>query len=63
MKVFSNLNDWFQEFRMYHRKDGKIVKLDDDLMSATRYANMMKRFAVIKPAPLAPIKYPSRKYA
>lgn len=63
LKVFSNLNDWFQEFRMYHRKDGKIVKLDDDLMSATRYANMMKRFAVIKPAPLAPIKYPSRKYA
>lgn len=63
LKVFGNLNDWFQEFRMYHRKDGKIVKLDDDLMSATRYANMMKRFAVIKPAPLAPIKYPSRKYA
>lgn len=63
LKVFSNLNDWFQEFRMYHRKDGKIVKLDDDLLSATRYANMMKRFAVIKPAPLAPIKYPSRKYA
>lgn len=63
LKVFSNLNDWFQEFRMYHRKDGKIVKLDDDLMSATRYAIMMKRFATIKPAPLAPIKYPSRKYA
>lgn len=63
LKVFSNLNDWFQEFRMYHRKDGKIVKLDDDLMSATRYANMMKRFAVIKPGPMAPIKYPARKYA
>lgn len=45
-KVFKHLNDWFEEFRMYHRKDGKIVKLDDDLMSATRYANMMKRFAV-----------------
>jgi hypothetical protein len=29
LKVFSNLNDWFEEFRMYHRKDGKIVKLKD----------------------------------
>lgn len=63
LKVFSNLNDWFEEFRLYHREDGKVVKIDDDLMSATRYAIMMKRFATIKPAPLAPIKYPSRKYA
>jgi hypothetical protein len=47
-KVFSHLNDWFEEFRMYHRKDGKIVKLDDDLISATRYAYMMRRFAVVK---------------
>ena len=46
LKVFNHLNDWFEEFRMYHRKDGKIVKMDDDLLSATRYANMMKRFAV-----------------
>lgn len=44
-KVFSNLNDWFEEFRMYHRKDGKIVKLMDDLLDATRYALMMRRFA------------------
>lgn len=45
-KVFSHLNDWFEEFRMYHRKDGKIVKSDDDLMDATRYACMSLRFAV-----------------
>jgi phage terminase large subunit-like protein len=50
LKVFRHLNDWFEEFRMYHRKDGKVVKLDDDLMSATRYAMMMKRFAVINQA-------------
>ena len=58
-KVFSHLNDWFEEFRMYHRKDGKIVKLSDDLMSATRYANMMKRFAIVKPngSKSEPIKY------
>jgi hypothetical protein len=28
---------------MYHRKDGKLVKLKDDLMSATRYATMSLR--------------------
>lgn len=46
-KVFSHLNDWFEEFRMYHRKDGKVVKLMDDLLSATRYAIMMRRYARI----------------
>lgn len=39
-KVFSTLSMWFEEFRMYHRKDGKVVKLMDDLMSATRYGWM-----------------------
>ena len=48
-KVFSHLSDWFEEFRMYHRKDGKIVKEMDDLISASRYAYMMKRFAIVKP--------------
>lgn len=44
-KVFSHLHEWFEEFLLYHRKDGKVVKEFDDLMSATRYAVMMKRFA------------------
>lgn len=44
-KVFRHLNDWWQEFRLYHREDGKVVKLMDDLMSATRYAIMHLRFA------------------
>lgn len=44
-KVFSHLKEWFDEKRIYHRKDGKIVKLRDDLMSATRYAVMSLRFA------------------
>lgn len=48
-KVFSHLSEWFEEFRMYHRKDGKVVKEMDDLISSSRYANMMKRFAVVKP--------------
>jgi hypothetical protein len=36
-KVFKHLNDWWEEFRLYHRKDGKVFKEGDDLMSATRY--------------------------
>jgi hypothetical protein len=44
-KVFKYLNDWFDEFRLYHRKDGKVHKEGDDLMSATRYAVMMLRYA------------------
>lgn len=47
LKVAAHLEDWFQEFRLYHRKDGKIVKIDDDLMSATRYAIMMLRHAKV----------------
>jgi hypothetical protein len=31
---------------MYHRKEGKITPLRDDLMSATRYAFQSKRYAV-----------------
>lgn len=48
-KVFDDLLDWFEEFRFYHRLDGKIVKERDDLMSATRYAIMMLRHAVVQP--------------
>lgn len=46
LKVFSNLAEWFDEKLNYHRgDDGKIVKVRDDLLSATRYAYMMRRFA------------------
>ena len=45
LKVFSHLTEWFEEFRRYHRKDGLIVKLRDDLMAATRYGIMCLRFA------------------
>ena len=44
-KVLSHLNDWFEEFRLYHRQDGRVVKEGDDLMAATRYALMMLRQA------------------
>lgn len=52
-KVFSHLKEWFDEFRLYHRLDGKIVKERDDLLCATRYALMMKRFAIEEPRPAA----------
>ena len=44
-KVFEECKEWFDEFRMYHRKDGKVVKEYDDILSACRYACMMLRFA------------------
>jgi len=35
---------------MYHRDEGKLVKEDDDLICASRYALMMLRFArVVQP--------------
>lgn len=51
-KVFEHLTQWFEEFRLYHRLDGKIVKQRDDLLSATRYALMMLREARTKPKKL-----------
>ena len=45
-KVFNTLSDWFEEFRMYHRKQGKVVPIRDDLMSATRYAFQSQRHAI-----------------
>lgn len=47
LKVFAHLADWFEEFRMYHRKDGRVVKERDDIMSATRYGIMSLRFAKV----------------
>lgn len=44
-KVFANCGEWFEEFRSYHRVEGQIVKEEDDLMSATRIAWMMRRAA------------------
>jgi terminase large subunit-like protein len=38
-KVFASCEAWFQEYRLYHRgENGRIVKTNDHLMDATRYA-------------------------
>jgi len=45
LKVAAHLSEWFDEYQGYHRKDGLVVKIDDDLMSATRQLVMDIRFA------------------
>lgn len=46
LKVFNTLPEWFEEYRQYHIDKGKIVDVDEDLMSATRYAVQSLRHAV-----------------
>ena len=46
IRVYNTLPEWFEEYRQYHLKDGKIVDREDDLMSATRYAIQSLRHAV-----------------
>lgn len=50
LRVAKHLEAWWEEFRIYHRRDGKLVKQGDDLMSATRYGLMMLRKADIQPS-------------
>ena len=48
-KVFADIKDFFDEFRRYHRKQGKIVKEHDDLIDAVRYCALsVQRFGVSK---------------
>lgn len=47
LKIAEHLEDLFSEIRLYHRDDGKVVKIDDDIISALRYALMMLRFAIV----------------
>lgn len=59
LKVFRRNADWFDEFRLYHRKVGRVVKECDDLMSATRYGIMSLPMGkpakkVVKPPVLVP---------
>src|SRR5579859_1016716 len=44
-KVNRWLSDWYDEFRSYYRDKGLIVKMNDDLMSATRVGVMQRRSA------------------
>jgi hypothetical protein len=52
LKYARHLADILGERRLYHRKDGQIVKMADDLLSALRVAIMMKPHA--KQGPIGP---------
>lgn len=48
-KVFKTCKQWMQEKNLYHTdKNGKVVKLNDDVISASRTAHMMLRHAQTK---------------
>lgn len=49
-KVFKTQAMWLEEYRLYHRVAGKVVKKIDDLISATRYGLMCLESAVVPPA-------------
>ena len=53
-KVAAHLGEWAEGFEGYHRKDGLIVKVDDDLLPATRIGVMQIRSA--RPAVLGPVR-------
>lgn len=46
LKVFSTVTDFFEEYRSYHMRNGKVVDRDDDFISACRYAVMSVRHFV-----------------
>lgn len=50
-KVFSTCQLWFREYRLYHRLEGIIQPIRDDVISSSRYGYMMRRFAETKPQP------------
>jgi hypothetical protein len=66
-KVFKGQNDaWLDEYSMYHRKDGLLVKEYDDTLSASRYALMSKRHGVTacgKASFNREIHYPDRRHS
>jgi len=56
LKIFRGLSEWFDEYALYRRNDeGKIVKEDDHLMDATRYA-IRSGLKVARTAHVTPVK-------
>jgi phage terminase large subunit-like protein len=49
-KVFDTCQGWLREKAIYRREKGKVVKLGDDRISASRYGMMMLRYAETPPA-------------
>ncbi|HAA99593.1 MAG TPA: DNA packaging protein [Alteromonas macleodii] len=45
-KVFASCTQFFDEYRNYHRRDGRLIDRNDDVLKAVFYAVMMRRYAV-----------------
>jgi phage terminase large subunit-like protein len=45
--IMEHLTMLFDEIRIYHRKDGKVQNVRDDLIACMRYLEMMLRFAEV----------------
>lgn len=58
-KVSTACTNWWREFRLYHRKDGLIVKLNDDVISASRYALMCLNQAKVPGKKTRPLNFQS----
>lgn len=43
--VFNTCIPFFDEYRNYHRKNGELIKINDDVLKSVFYALMMRRFA------------------
>ncbi len=57
LKVFASCEAWFQEYRLYHPNEkGQIVKTNDHLMDATRYAVRSGRARMKAASPKLPAR-------
>lgn len=62
LKVFASCKPWFQEYRSYARDEkGRIVKKDDHLMDAMRYA-VMSGLSRASAKPVPQTNQPRREY-
>ena len=59
-KVFSTCTEFFHEKRLFHRKEGQIVAKNDDILSATRMAFIMRRYAKLAPPAVSVRKGPTK---
>ncbi|MCE7031744.1 terminase large subunit [Lysobacter sp. GX 14042] len=57
LKIASHLEPLWDEIRGYHREKGRIVKINDDIISAVRYALMMIRHAKVPGRKAGAIKF------
>ena len=57
LKIAAHLEPLWDEFRSYHRDKGRIVKEQDDILSAVRYGLMELRHAEVNKAPGGALKF------